>query len=91
MYEATVEALTKKQGDRYNPEPFTLYLSVNYHGIEEEAQFRYESLKDIPRFLLEIKNGRPHYKRGQKVYVSHPHHDANGLIFLYLHENKDEE
>lgn len=89
MYEAFVQSLKNRTKDRSTPSEFVLSLSVNYHGVEEEAEFRYNSLKDIPRFLLTIKNGKPHFNPGQKVFVSHPHEDANGLIFQHLHESED--
>ena len=89
MYRAEVFAITKSKPGQYNPTPYTLHLCVDYHGIEEEARFRFAKLSDIPRYLLTIKNGQVQFHRGQEVYVSHPFEDANGLVFQYLHQSKE--
>lgn len=86
MYRSEVFTITKSKPGQYNPKPYTVHLCVDYHGIEEEAIFNYETLSDIPRFLLSINKGRATFKRGQEVWVSHPFEDANGLLFQYLHK-----
>lgn len=86
MYEAELHAITKTDGNAGIN--YRVYLSVDYHGIEEEAVFHYESLKDIPRYLIDIKEGKPTYRRGLVCYVSHPFEDGNGLKFQYIYKSR---
>lgn len=84
MYRAEIVSVTvgKSQLEKYK-----VWLTVDYHGVEEEAVFRYEKIEDIPSFLIEVENGNITYLKGQEVYVSHPFEDANGLVFLDIHES----
>ena len=86
MYRAEVFTITKSTPGQYNPTPYTVHLCVDYHGVEEEAQFRFAKLSDIPRYLITIKHGKATFTRGQEVWVSHPHQDANGIVFQHLHK-----
>ena len=87
MYEAELYSIVKTDGNcGIN---YKAYVLVNYHGIEEEVEFRFENLKDIPRYLIFIKNGKVKVRAGLQVMVSHPHEDANGLTMGYIYENKE--
>lgn len=86
MYQAELFDIKKS---KYNgPEKYTVHLCVDYHEVEEEAIFRYSSLKDIPRYLISIEDGKVKFRKGLKVQVSHPFEDANGLVFLYIYEGE---
>lgn len=80
MYEAEVIEIAKTKDGKYK-----VYLAVSYHGIEEEAIFRFDSLKELPRYLFTIEGGLSRYTKRQRVQVSHPWEDANGLVFEHMY------
>lgn len=85
MYEAWLERITIGTSQL---EKYKVWVSVDYHGIEEEVVFRYKDLKDIPRFLFSIEDGKVKYSKGLEVRVSHPFEDANGLKMGYIYESE---
>lgn len=86
MYDAWLNLVTKNSAGQY-----TAHLSVDYHGVEEEARFRFDNLSKLPRHLFKIKNGKVTYVKGTVLKVSHPWEDANGLVFGYIYDENGKE
>lgn len=69
-----LHSITKLKDGQYR-----VHLCLDDDGIEEESHRDYSHLKDLPRCLYAIKDGKLTYRRGLSISVSLAYVDVYGI------------
>lgn len=60
---------------------YRVHLTLYRDGLEEEGVKEFQTLRDIPRFLISIVKGKIKYQPGTKLSVHFLYEDAHGIVF----------